>query len=593
MFPLKLENSESTWRAQANSTKIGLRFSEISKSLFVIILILLLFRPVAAQNHNTIYDEDDWLTYLNSRIIMSISDGNNYVYFGTTNGIIRYDKFRNEWGTPINKSDGLNDNLITAIGEDKNNGILWAATTKGLSRIELPFLNVTNLQAGQLNLFDREIITSIGESINSIWLETTSSFIELDRFSGFFKNKTFTPPSRIKWYGKASQSSSNDALFFMNDGFEYYGDNRLGRIIDRHLREYEVTSAIIDDLGNYYNGTCGSGAFIGNSNVQTLNSSNFGILNNYVTAVEMDDDGKLWIGGIKNFSSQNSINRLGFRSCREQYGISVWNIEDNKWNYFEEYTESGDLSLNVYTMESVGKNMWIATDEGIIYFENESGVWHSITAFDGLKTSRINTLEYYDSLLWIGSERGVQTIDPITEKVSTPALFDNSSLIVHDLIKIGRELWVGTNSGAYRINGADKIITHFNSFGEVISPKSSGGGIVTHIADGGDLILIAGFDGISQINKISGETKLLPSHSSLFRADVRKIDALGKYIWVATSLGLLRYNRENSSWRSYTTADGLSHNSVNAFYINEDYIWMGTNYGLTRFQWYKPDRADN
>lgn len=593
MFPLKLENSESTWRVQANNAKLGFLIFELSKSLFVIFSILLLIRPVAAQNYNSIYDADDWVTYLNSRIITSVSDGNNYVYFGTTNGIIRYNKFRNEWGTPINKTDGLNDNLITAIGEDKINGILWAATTKGLSRIELPYLNVTNIRFDQLNMFNREIITSIGESKNSIWLETGSGFIEVDRLSGFLKNKTFTPPSRIKWYGKSAQASSNDVIFFMNDGFEFYGDNRLGRIIDGHLREYEVTAAIIDDLGNYYSGTCGSGAFIGNSNVQTLNSSNIGILNNYVTAVEMDNDGNLWIGGIKIFLVQTGINRLGYANCREQYGLSVWSVEENEWRYFEEYTGSAVLSLNVNTMESVGENMWIGTDEGIIYYENKSGEWHSITAFDGLKANRVNTIEYYDSLLWIGSERGIQTIDPVTEKVSTPAFFENSSLIVRDLTKIGQELWVGTTSGAYRINTADKTITHFNSFGEVISPKSSGGGIVTHIADGGDLILMSDIDGISQINKITGENKRLPSHTSLLRGDVRKIDAMGKYIWVATSLGLLRYNRETSSWRSYTTADGLSHNSVNAFYINEDYIWIGTNYGLTQFKWNKPGRADN
>ena len=593
MFLLKSENSESTWRAQANNTIAGFVAPSPLRTLFVIFVLILSFYTLNAQNRNSIYDDDDWVTYLNSRIVTSVSDGSDYVYFGTTNGIIRYNKFGNRWGTPINKSNGLSDNLVTAIGEDKNNGILWAATTKGLSRIEVPFLNVTNISIGQLNMFDRELIISIGVKENSLWLETNSGFIEADRIVGYYKNRTFTPPSRIKWYGRGAPSPTNNALFFMNDGFEYYGDNRLGRIIDEHLREYEVTVATIDDLGNYYSGTCGSGAFIGNSHVRTLNSSNIGILNNYVTAIEMDDDGDLWIGGFKNIAPQSGLNRLGYANCLEQYGLSVWNIENNEWRYFEDFTGIGVLSFDVITMKTVDKNIWMGTDEGLIYYENENDEWHTITAFDGLRVSRINTLEYYDSLLWVGSDRGIQTIDPITFKVSTPAFFDNSNLVVNKLTKIENELWVGTNAGAYRINSKEKVITRFNSFGDVILPQSSGGGVVTHIADGGDIILMSDFEGITQINKINGEAKRIPPHASLFRGEVRKIDVMGKYIWVATSLGLLRYNRENSSWRNYTTADGLSHNSVNAFYINEDYIWIGTDYGLTQFKWYEPGRADN
>ena len=67
----------------------------------------------------------------------------------------------------------------------------------------------------------------------------------------------------------------------------------------------------------------------------------------------------------------------------------------------------------------------------------------------------------------------------------------------------------------------------------------------------------------------------------------------GKYLWVATSMGLLRYDRIDHSWRKYTTEDGLSINSVNTLYVEEEYIWIGTDYGLTRFLWNDPDRADN
>ena len=68
---------------------------------------------------------------------------------------------------------------------------------------------------------------------------------------------------------------------------------------------------------------------------------------------------------------------------------------------------------------------------------------------------------------------------------------------------------------------------------------------------------------------------------------------LDKYLWVGTSLGLLRYNVINSSWRKDSIADGLANNSVNDLFIDDDYIWIGTDDGLTQFYWNDPGRSDN
>ena len=51
----------------------------------------------------------DWITFSQPEIINSISEGNEYIYFATNGGILRYNFFGNYWDYPISISQGLID----------------------------------------------------------------------------------------------------------------------------------------------------------------------------------------------------------------------------------------------------------------------------------------------------------------------------------------------------------------------------------------------------------------------------------------------------------------------------------------------------
>ena len=118
-------------------------------------------QAVFPQSLNSIYSPGDWVTYLNTRTITSISEGNIYVYFGTTAGIIQYDMIRREWADPINKSNGLSSDFIYSIAVDRPNGMVWLSTPSGLSRFDEYNRVIYNISMSQLNLFQRERISSI------------------------------------------------------------------------------------------------------------------------------------------------------------------------------------------------------------------------------------------------------------------------------------------------------------------------------------------------------------------------------------------------------------------------------------------------
>ena len=115
MYQLRSGRSESIWKTKANSISLITHLIIFGILFYSLLPLSLLPQTLLSQSLNSIYSPGDWVTYLNTRTITSISEGNRYVYFGTTNGIIQYDLLRREWADPVNKSNGLSDDFIYSV----------------------------------------------------------------------------------------------------------------------------------------------------------------------------------------------------------------------------------------------------------------------------------------------------------------------------------------------------------------------------------------------------------------------------------------------------------------------------------------------
>ena len=80
---------------------------------------------------NVHYEPEDWTTFPMTRWITSLAVGREYVYFGSTGGIIRYNIYSNRWERPWTVSDGLPDNNILSIAYDENTDYVWCSTRLG------------------------------------------------------------------------------------------------------------------------------------------------------------------------------------------------------------------------------------------------------------------------------------------------------------------------------------------------------------------------------------------------------------------------------------------------------------------------------
>ena len=82
---------------------------------------------------------------------------------------------------------------------------------------------------------------------------------------------------------------------------------------------------------------------------------------------------------------------------------------------------------------------------------------------------------------------------------------------------------------------------------------------------------------LKQIRKSEGAQRVLISN------DVRCISADDKNVWIATDLGVSRYERATKDWKHYTKEDGLSSDNINAVASDRNLVWFGADDGVSQY----------
>ena len=88
-------------------------------------LFLILFLSCAIAQRENRFDIIDWEIYSQPLKVNSISEDNSFFYFATDNaGILRFNKFSQQFDTPITEAQGLHSRSIKHGFNDEKTGIL-------------------------------------------------------------------------------------------------------------------------------------------------------------------------------------------------------------------------------------------------------------------------------------------------------------------------------------------------------------------------------------------------------------------------------------------------------------------------------------
>jgi PAS domain S-box-containing protein len=414
------------------------------------------------------------------------------------------------------------------------------------------------------------------------------------------------------------------------------------------LRENEAWALVEGDDSSLWIGTFGGGLSRFKDGRFTIYTAQDGLANDFVRALCKDKEGGIWIGtdgGVSRFKDGRFTNYtvkdgLVSNSIRALYcdrDGSIWvGTNKGRLNRFKDGMidapaldgpQPSDEIKAIHRYQD--QALWIGTSNGL--FRLEEGKVVRYTTDEGLSSNRIRQLhEDPEGNLWIATDGGLDRYSNTGAAASSLPLEHVVSALDMTAMCSDREgsIWVGSsNHGLARIRksqflsytmrdgladnyvstvlqdkrgnlwvGTTKGLSGFRD-GKFITYDARSGlpgkAIVTLAEDGEGTIWVGTETGLYRsqpypdcparycapaFNQIKND--VIPS----VYIRVVYIDRKGT-IWIGKDHeGLVKY--ENNRFTTYTTADGLSNNSIRALAEDQDgSLWIGTRGGgLNRFK---------
>ncbi len=471
------------------------------------------------------YLEGDWVSYSVFRYITSIALDYDRVYFGTTGGVTRYDRFDQHWDPPFTTSDGLPDNWIKNIAYDPERDEIWADTYSGAAMYHPVF--------GQ-------------------WSTEHE----------FPKDLSRSDTSNLK----------------LPDLFTEFGPTTAGSywVMDSHLDRYPITNYLRDDFDDeLWIATWGLNAGLASLRHLQLKMLKFGLYDRDVKAILIDRD-DLWFGGTGLWSPSRGITRYNRRKETWEYysteyvpffssdqvnvmesdshyvwlgtqkGLTRMRKKDSTWR---SYTSFKGLPDNEVTaLESDGRYLWIGTERGLALYDLK---YDSLQAIKDplLKDLYIFSVLSDSYYVWVGTERGVYTLDK------------------------EKKTWYRFTTPDGLLNGRVRSIARWSD---------------QKVSTGKEEIWFGTDMGILGYSPVSDKRRVYDNRMNFPEVDVVKLACDVKNVWVATKSGVWKLSRSTDIWIKYTIDDGLLDNNVQDLVLDGDHIWFGTPQGATRFFWNNP-----
>lgn len=496
-----------------------------------------------------------------SNISSIIQDSKGYMWFGTDDGLNRYDGYsfniyRHEPNNPLS----ISDNSILSLYEDDNK-VIWVGTSgKGLNRFDPEkhqFVHYRHDPGDPASLVNDTVTAIIGDNDGYLWIGTVEGLDRYDLGKQEFFHYTHNP-----------------------DDLSSLSNNSIGDLL-------------VDQQGNLWIGTLGGGlnrydpvadSFI-HYKQDKLKANQ--ISSDFVSSIKEDKSGNLWIG-----------TRTG--------GLNYYDRVSEKffpYGYDRSETDPyGKNSITALDYDNNG-NVWIGTNGSGIQILNPNTGFEQKLIQDlsdpATLSSDIITDIFADPAgnMWIGtSGAGVNRYDQVTARFNHYRHIPNNpvSLSANSVTSVAEDLdgklWIGYHDGGLdSINRNTGAIIHFQHDPEDVYSLSSDEVKCISVDRSGTVWIGTSGGGINRY--------WVPNRFTQFRHDPMDVDSLSSdlvnvifedregAIWIGTNGGGLdRFNPVTRKFFHYKNIPNdpasLSNNSVLA--ITQDRagnLWIGTRGG--------------
>ncbi len=512
----------------------------------------------------------------------------------------------------ITQDQGLSQNSVFAIMQDSN-GFMWFGTQDGLNRYDgYEFIIYRPEPGNPGGLIDNDVSSICEDSDGYIWIGTPGSGLSrFDRRTGTFRQYRHLPGSNASlshdYIGKLLEDSRGDMWIGTGRGLNRYDRDTDGFIYvalgtgdSEETEGPGITEIYEDHSGVLWIGTAMAGLYRYDREKGTFTayraefSNPQALTSNRINLIYEDQKGVFWLG--------------------TEFGL---NVMDRKKGTFERYLslpgESGSLSHNL--VQSMGEDasgqLWVGTLEGLNRFDRKTGrfIRYRYDPDNPTGISHDNIIDIFRSrsgILWMGTPGGGLTVldyygnrfDTYRGEPNNPTGLSHNMVYSFSQAPDGN-IWIATQGG-----GISRFNPETDQFSQFRTDPQKRNSLVSNylscvLADRDGIIWIGTIGaGLNRFDPGNGTFSLLrfdpgnPSGiSSNFIRTMTQSRGDAGYIWLGTlGGGLNRMDPKTGNCIRYSLhiegdPDSMRGNGIRALIEDRDGIlWIGTHGGgLYRF----------
>lgn len=569
-------------------------------------------------------------------------DGRGFMWFGTGDGLNRYDGYEFRTFKHIKgDSTSISNNIINCILEDRE-GYLWIGTTDGLNcynPLTESFRQYRYDPANENSLSNNYVKSLFIDEEGFLWIGTDMYLNRFDSLTEEFVQYGFDNKlanSRIfdihkDVYGDIWLATRNSGLIrFDPKTFRYV--QYLYDPGDEHSISSDHVYVIFEDsgdrlwFGTWEHGVNGYDRGRDRFNRIPVNKDGSGLNNNQIRCISENEDRTLWIGTFE--------------------GLNIYDPEKETFGYCLRHNNvPGSLSYNTinYIYRDRTGSTWLGTNGGGIDMYNP--LFRQFSLIDPKLIANhdygfIGPLAEHKGKLWIGTEGGgLASYDLKTKDYRYFDLYNpdraalNSNTVKALCLDRNNLLWVGTYAGGIQTFDLqnNRFDNSYNSFDGIDNNivndifEDNNGNIWVgsntvegvHFKEYGSNRFTAGFEMHVDSQRIDFpwiRTILEPNTNEIWFGSIyygifiykdgkttRRVSTANsgltsdyisalmedskEQMWIGTyGGGINLYDYEKGVIRAFTTADGLLNDNICSI-IQDEYgtVWISTVAGISRF----------
>ena len=535
-------------------------------------------------------DPARWVTIGDFRHVTALAAGDAELYVGTAGGVEIVPFLAETPSTTVTAGDGLPTSAVTALGFDQAGGRLWVGTALGLAIYD-PFrgdvvqdpLGLGGQRVDAIRFADaagpdrrspQAGPGSIGES--RAFVRAGGRWWSADPFA------LRAEPARAGEVPPEPPAVDPAELPF-SSGRSVRGE-RSGR-----SASFPVTAVEALPDGRIAIGTWGDNAHLGHPARLEAVPVRFGLAGPGGGAVGWDGS-SLWFTNAPSGSpaGRGALPRAGVADVE---GIAVADGELTLWRHEYPGLRGGLPSDRVHDLAFDGTRAILATEAGLAILEGEPREWRRVPVPAAAEGETLAVAAAADGL-WLGMRHGLLALRHGSGGREGGDLqlagrwLDGRA--VRAVEADGREVWVGTDLGLFRLAprtaGAEEWVLE--------EARTASPGVRDLVLLPGEVVVATdrGVEILPREPSPAGPgadepERILVGEGRLDEPPLA-LAADSSNLWIGTLVGLSRWDRERRRWTEYGLADGLPDVPVTGLELQAGgRLWISTPGGAVRFDY--------